>query len=180
MLPLIDHGDFIPVRRIERHQEADVAKLSTYRVESRELAPFLGLSALNAWVEPVMALGYPLDDADNVGDEIREGALGPTARLLTGSVQRFFTFRSPREYRYVAGELSFGAPGGLSGGPVFPTHEQDRVIGVVAENRNSTTYLYSEILEKEGAVMREEKHHEVIRYGIFVSLEPLTSWLLSE
>ena len=93
-LPLIDHGDFIHVRLARIHAEADVAVLRTDEVTARDFAPFTGQSALHSWGEPVMALGYPMDNADDTGDEERDDALRPTARLFTGDVQRFFTFRS--------------------------------------------------------------------------------------
>ena len=80
-------------------------------------------------------------------------------------------------YRYKAGELSFGSPAGLSGGPVFPRGEQDRIIGVVTENCDSTTFLRSVAEIQDGGQRYTEKVHEVIRYGIFARLDPLSDWL---
>src|SRR4051794_21814698 len=112
-LPLIDHGDPIRPTKISTHPTADLALLEVPVVSAAELAPFVGVTRVNSWGWPVSALGYPED----AGEDPEEG-LKPTARYFSGHIQRLYTHRSRiGPYRYRAGELSFGAPAGLSGGP---------------------------------------------------------------
>jgi S1-C subfamily serine protease len=170
LLPLPEQSpSLIQVLSVTAHGPADACILVTQAVPPGLVTPFMGLSARRDWGEPVMALGYPEESTD-------EG-LVPTARLFSGTVQRYAMFDTKRGYRYNSGELSFGAPAGLSGGPVFPTREVGLVIGVVAENHDSTTYLRSvQEIQEHGTVYKEHQH-EVIRYGIFVTLAEIAPWL---
>ena len=61
-------------------------------------------------------------------------ALGPEAHEAVH--EAIFT-----AYRYEAAELSFPAPAGLSGGPVFSAEDPNAAMALVAENRSSTTYV---------------------------------------
>lgn len=124
---------------------------------------------LARWGDEVQALGFP--------EESTEGEVVPTARLLSGGVQRFFFFESRLGYSYQAGEVGFGAPAGMSGGPVFSPRDLTVVTGLMAENIDSTTYLRSVEEVQENGEVYKNRLHEVIRYGIFVHLPPLRSWL---
>ena len=175
-LPLIDHGGFIRLLGITPHPSADLAILETAPVVKEELAPFIGVDPMAAWGWPVNALGYPEDAGENPDE-----GLDPTARYFSGHIQRMYTHQSKvGAYRYPAGELSFGAPAGLSGGPVFGATDHYCVLGVAAENRDSFTYLRR--IEEVREPGMEYKHHEseVIRYGIFVHLQPLSDWLKAQ
>jgi hypothetical protein len=169
LLPIIDQEDFNPIKEVIKHETADVAFLRLDPIEAPELLPFLGLSAIHTWGEHVQALGF--------AEESSEEEIVPTARWFSGIIQRLYTHQSWMGYEYKAGELSFGAPAGLSGGPVFTAHEEDRIVGLVAENHDSTTFLRSVAEVQEGGNLRSEKIHEVIRYGIFVELSSLRNWL---
>jgi hypothetical protein len=161
-LPLIDEDD-VSIARIEHHPSADVSPLSAGSIPTSKLEPFAGLGGSNNWGDPIQVLGYP--------EESSEDGVVPTARLLWGTIQRKFTHTSRLGYRYLAGETSFGAPAGMSGGPVHSPSGLDRVVGVMTENHDSTTYLKSvEEVQADGQIYRE-RVHEVIRYGLYVSLE---------
>jgi len=167
--PVVDHPSLAHVRAIKCHPTADLAMIETEADLSDEVQPFRGVSAHFGWGERVLALGYP-EEAQ------RDGVL-PTARLFTGTIQRELIHDSHMGYKYQAGELSFGSPAGLSGGPVFPASEHDLVLGVVAENHDSTTFLRSVAEIQDGSRYYTEKVHEVIRYGLFVRLDMVKEWL---
>jgi hypothetical protein len=171
VLPITDHADFIEVTGLAVHPTADLAVLTVAPIASDELLPFAGREQTLTWGDDAHAVGFP--------EESEGHGVVPTARYHSGNIQRFFTHRSSLGYVYRAGELSFGAAAGLSGGPVFPPEHLDKVIGVVAENHDSTTYLRSvEEVQEDGQIYRQ-RLHEVIRYGIFVSLntKPVAVWL---
>jgi hypothetical protein len=158
----------IAVDAIERHPTADVAVLrighwidifDSFRDVAR--TPNLGAE--------VTAFGYPEDTGTN-------GPL-PTPRFFRGHVQRRFHHQSHSRYSYDAAELSFGAPGGLSGGPVAGKRSPGLVTAVVAENKKSTTYLETITDVHDGSVHYREEVHSVINYGICVLLDPLREWL---
>lgn len=88
-----------------------------------------------------------------------------------------FPYRSHEGYEYDAAELSFGAPGGLSGGPVTPNSDYATVMGLVAENRTSTTYLSTITEATTNTTSYVERIHSVINYAIVVRLDPLSEWL---
>jgi hypothetical protein len=169
VLPVIDHPSLGSVKTITRHPSADLAVVETPTELTEEIQPFLGVSALFGWGERVLALGYP--------EETEHDRMIPTARLFTGTIQRELSHSSHMGYEYLAGELSFGSPAGLSGGPVFPSGELDRVLGVVTENQDSTTFLRSVAEIQDGSSTYTEKVHEVIRYGLFVRLDSVKDWL---
>lgn len=173
VLPLVEQEDLGRVQSITHHPQADLAVLQASSSGAPEIAPFVGVSTRGGWGQPIQALGYPEETEAN-------GTTLPTARLFTGFIQRLMIHASQMEYRYNAGELSFGSPAGLSGGPVFPTSENDRVLGVVTENHDSTTYLRSVAEVQDGDNRYTEKVHEVIRYGIFANLLPIEDWLAAQ
>lgn len=104
----------------------------------------------------------------------------PTPRYFRGSIQRLYSHQStlgkPR-YEYDAVELSFGAPGGLSGGPVTPEADDTKVMGLMTENFESTTYLSTRTEVWEGASDRKELVHSTINYGVAVRLDLWLEWL---
>jgi hypothetical protein len=169
LLPVIDHDGFIQVQAVVRHPEADLAVLRVPQINASEYLPFDNIEASVTWGDTVQALGYP--------EESEADGPVPTARLLTGTIQRFFTHSARKPHDYSACELSFGAPAGLSGGPVYNPRDSSRVIGVISDNHDSTTYLQAvEEIQESGAVCRQLTH-ELIRYGIAAHLLPLQEWL---
>ena len=169
VLPVVDQPSLGPIRTITSHPSADIAVIETDSPLSQDIQPFRGISALFEWGERVLALGYP--------EETEHSGTLPTARLFTGTIQRELVHQSHMGYRYQGGELSFGSPAGLSGGPVFPAAEPDLALGVVTENHDSTTFLRSVADIQDGNHRYTEKIHEVIRYGIFVRLDAIKDWL---
>lgn len=162
----VDHG--FAIEEVVEHSSADVALL---RIADGPAAfdLFLGETSVYDWGIPVSAFGYPEDTG--------ETGLEPTPRYFRGNIQRLFKHRSHLGYRYDAAELSFGAPAGLSGGPVSPESDRSMVMGVVAENFESTTYL-SKITEHttDGGTYSEHIH-TMINYAVAVRLDPLKDWL---
>lgn len=156
------------VAEIVRHPDADLALL---RMSEPDVLDdrFGGETSLYDWGIPVSAFGYPEDTG--------EAGLEPTARYFRGNIQRLFAHVSHLGYRYEAAELSFGAPGGLSGGPVAPNSDYAMVMGLVAENLTSTTYLSTISEEATETTSRVERVHSVINYAIVVRLDPLGPWL---
>lgn len=170
LLPLKEQWpSLVRVDKLALHPEADLALVRTRELPEGTVLPFDGVSALQDWGESVMALGYP--------EESTSDGIVPSARLFSGSIQRRVTYDSPLGHRYLSGELSFGAPAGLSGGPVFPTREPHRVVGLVAENRDSSTYLRAvEEVQEDGKLYREH-FQEVIRFGVYVELSAYLRWI---
>src|SRR5687767_7830709 len=109
------------VVRIEVHPVADVAALWIER--GADFDPFSGVSRGLDWGEEVAAFGYPEDTL--------RGDVLPTPRYFRGHVQRLFWHCSHLLYAYSAAELSFPAPGGLSGGPVSSRKTPSNVAALV-------------------------------------------------
>ena len=104
----------------------------------------------------------------------------PPGRYFRGNIQRFLVHESSHGFKYHAAELSIGAPAGLSGGPVLLVGQVALLVGVVAENYESSTYLRTlEEFSEPGKEYRE-KVHSVINYAMAVCLLPHESWLLRE
>ena len=119
-----------------------------------------------------IAFGYP---EDIFGED--QGAI--TARLFKGSFQRFFPEYRSRHlgFRYLAGEMSIAAPGGLSGGPLFIPGEPELVTGMVTENLESTTYLDTVEEVRSGRETKTTRYQRVISYGVALMLGPVGEWL---
>lgn len=156
------------IREIIVHPSADLAIL---RIAETDSWPdkFAGDTSIYDWGMPVSAFGFP-EDTGRSGME-------PTPRYFRGNIQRMFRHVSHQGFTYEAAELSFGAPGGLSGGPVTPNSDYAMTMGVVAENFSSTTYLSTVTEERTGTTTYIEKLHDRINYAIVVRLDPLTEWL---
>lgn len=139
---------------------------------SERFAPLYGPDPIGptvSWGDGFASLGYPEDTTDD--------GVAPVARCIRGYIQRFYEHRSHMGYAYRAGEMSVGAPAGLSGGPVLAVGDTMAAIGIVAENRQSTTYLHQlEEIQEDGHTYRETLH-SVIQYGAFVVLKAVEDWL---
>ena len=161
-------ASLVRVNEVQRHPTADLAILSL-------AGPFGGLTpfadsvgipglGLDFW-----AYGFP---EDVFGPAARQ----PVPRVFRGHFQRGLRFQSKLKagYSYDAVELSIPAPAGLSGGPLFYSHEPNVVLAVVAEDLESMNLLHSveETTNRKGVIVREH-FHKVIQYGIAVDLRPL-------
>lgn len=158
----------IEIAAVERHEFADLAvmKIDDF---SGVFERFEGIRSECNFGDELAAFGYPEDTA--------EDGIEPTPRMFRGFLQRTYHHASHQRYQYDAGELSFGAPGGLSGGPVTVWTDPANVLGVVAENRRSSTYLETTESVDHGDNHFRSETHSVINYGICVLLAPLKEWL---
>ncbi|MCA1702320.1 MAG: serine protease [Actinobacteria bacterium] len=100
----------VRVREVVRHPDADVAILRL-GIQEWVIEPFWNAVPAHGLGEDLFAYGYP----ENVRSDDRQ----PTARLFKGYVQRVYWHTSHAGYRYVALELDFACPAGLSGDPCF-------------------------------------------------------------
>lgn len=163
------------VKEVHRHEHADVAVL----ILSDELPATTGYpenafwDGVSNWAlgEQVMAYGFP-SEGPNPG-----GGANPIARLFIANYQRFFGYKSPQGYRYLAGEISVSAPGGLSGGPVFRPGAQQMLTGLVTANHES--YAITDSLEevREGGYHFRLEARKVISYGVVLMLSGVSDWL---
>lgn len=160
----------LAVLSISRHPTADLALL-TISDMMVVFDVFRDVAPIPEWGAEVSAFGYPEDTTP--------GGTLPTPRYFRGHVQRMFDHDSHLGYRYAATELSFPAPGGLSGGPVAPRRDPSRVFAIVAENKLATTYLHTVSDLTSGGERVSERVHSTIEYGIAVLLAPVTDWLAS-
>jgi hypothetical protein len=160
----------IPITRLAVHPTADLA-LIAFDDLSGLFDPFVGIGSCSEAGQEVAAFGYP--------EHSGESGVEPIPRFFRGNILRTFPHsRSP--FSYAAAELSFGAPGGLSGGPVAHRDDPGRVIGVVTENFRSSTLLEAFSETSEGGVVRVVEQHSVIHYGIAVLLEHVADWIDQE
>jgi hypothetical protein len=166
LLDRIEEG--IGVDKIIRHPSADIAILkidSSIGIFDR----FDDISPIPEMGANVTAFGYPEDTASSGST--------PTPRYFKGHVQRRYRHKSHLGYEYLAAELSFGAPGGLSGGPVAHEALPARSLGVVAENHESSTFLAVRTDALEGESRYREETRSMINYATCVLLEPIRAWL---
>jgi hypothetical protein len=156
---------------IARHPTADIAVVRLPDLGSlRILESFWNHSDTLEWGEEIAAFGFPSDSSLELG-------IVPTPRMFRGCIQRYFRHQSHMGYKYRAVELSIGAPAGLSGGPVCWTRDLSRVVGVVTENLETSTFLaQSEEVQEGGKVVRHETRN-IISYALAVSLIDVTDWL---
>lgn len=163
--PMLEAAAY-PVVSIERHPTADLALLEL----STEIESVVGFSFIHepGLGEEFTAVGFPEDVMSTTDRQ-------PTLRVFHGHIQRVFTHHSHQGHQYQAVEMSIAAPAGLSGGPL--TWGEGGVIGVVAENFDSTTYL--EITEEVNSDLGKEltRHQRVISYGVAVNLEAASEWI---
>lgn len=151
----------LPVIHVEPHPSADLAVI---RIGDHVgyFDRFVDLEKTWDLGDPVSSFGYPVD------------AIEPTPRFFRGHVQRqFYHDRAP--YQYHAAELSFGAPAGLSGGPVAMARTSDRVVGLITENHRSSTFV--ETIEGVSVDEPTREVHAVLHYATCVLLGPLEDWL---
>lgn len=168
-------GRVAQVTRIDRHPTADIAVLFT------ELGPqdtttgvpdpaFQGCPSNWGLGESFVAYGFP--------EEINPDGSALTAqpRLFQGHYQRFFNYESSGGFRYVAGEMSIPAPGGLSGGPLFRAPHAIAT-GMVTANHDSYSIVDSiDEVDDNGRRYRQESRR-IISYGVALMLSSVQPWL---
>lgn len=165
----ISGTDDLRVLRVAKHPTADLATIEVAHSAIKYLQPFTEIDRRGTYGSEFSAIGFP-EDAH--GDSVL-----PTPRFFRGHLQRFMDHRSASGYHYRAAELSIGAPGGLSGGPVVIGEQVPRLFGIVCENLESRTLLYAvEDVEEDGKLFRETIR-SVINYAVCLRLESYESWL---
>lgn len=155
---------------VQRHPTADLAVLKVQGVDERSVGfPKYALFDDRGYGAEVEACGFP--------EDITIDSSAPTARVFRGHVQRFVEWKSHMGYRYLAAELSFRCPGGLSGGPLYNPGYTSRTYGLITENIRTSNQLDTiEEIQEDGKVYRE--HHEsVIYYGMAIWLPAVETWL---
>jgi len=174
-LPLIRRDGAFAVASVDRHHEADLAvlRLAASGSDAPGLDPFPDFATGFTMGDQFYAFGFPQD-------VFGERATQPTARLFRGHFQRYMRHQSRHGFHYNAGEMSIGAPAGLSGGPVFRLGDGGLVAGLVTENRESTTFLDSvEEIQTDGKTQKKQ-YVEVINYGVSLLLDSLGEWLATQ
>lgn len=163
-------GVYSVVEDVIRHPEADLAILKLQREGRESVEHLTALREVKGIGGDYYAYGYP-------EDSIGPNAGTPTARLFKGHCQRALGHESHMGYKYLAMELSFPCPGGLSGGPLFEFQLPTIPVGLVTENIESSTLLHSqEVLLNDGKPFTEY-HHRVISYGVGLLLQPYQDWI---
>jgi len=107
------------IRRVITHPTADLAVLITAPSDS-DFMPYRQVIAVEPGDE-VHAYGFHEDTTDH--------GIEPLDRHFHGVAQRLFVWDIQRPYSYDAIELSFGAPPGLSGGPLYPPTQKTTAYG---------------------------------------------------
>jgi hypothetical protein len=161
----------LDVRGIELHPEADLAilKIDDPIPDLRIFDPFQGIHTDYEAGEAVSAFGYP--------NQTMEKGQRPVPRFFRGNIQRMFRHDSPLGYKYIAIEVSFGSPVGLSGGPVSLDREPGHVVGVMAENYRADTYVHTIEEVVKGQSTYRDTQHDFINYGIAVRLQDHQVWI---
>jgi hypothetical protein len=160
----------IAVEEIVLHPEADVAVLKTRAVDRPRHAYFFDTHDQFMPGESFTAVGYPSQLLGSTPDM-------PVGRIFRGHFQRFFRFTSPfDDYRYIAGEMSIGAPGGLSGGPVFGS-QPEFALGLVTGNMEAFTERRLVADEEVGGQRYRQVDAHIINYGVVLLLSRVRPFL---
>ncbi len=158
------------VREIHTHPTADLAVVRIDPPDEMDIT--WAISQLfddRTYGIDIVAYGYPAHSAS--------GVIVPTPRLFKGHVQRYFNHVSHLGYEYVAAELNFGCPVGLSGSHIINARHHGRLYGVVTENVSASTEMDS-ILEVDDAGKEyRESFHNIINYGLALWLPAYADWV---
>jgi hypothetical protein len=157
--------------RIVLHPQADLAVLQLEPFTWDDWIPFNGVTTGDLG-DPVSAIGIPEDLP-------LSGSTGRVLRILSGHIQRLGFQYTSSDYRppngsvsqYDAGELTFAAPFGLSGGPVFPYPDANDVVGLVTENKAWLTY--------KGLKSDPPDPTQSVQFGVYVALPAYHDWLMT-
>ncbi len=162
------------IQRVILHPKADLAVLITNPSRS-DFTPYRQISEVEPGDE-VHAYGFHEDTTDQ--------GIEPLDRHFHGVVQRLFTWDILKPYSYDAIELSFDAPPGLSGGPLYKTFLLQNtgvthyvLVGIVTGNREASIPLQTITEVQNGNKHYVERIHSVTNYGIALNLTAYTQWL---
>ena len=169
--------DYISIRQVIIHPTADLAVLIADPADSSysDFAPYREVIEVEPG-EEVHAYGFHEDTTDH--------GIEPLDRHFHGVVQRLFIWDIQRPYSYDAIELSFGAPPGLSGGPLYKTFLNPKtgtthcvLVGMVTGNREASIHLETITEVQNGNEHYVERIHSVTNYGIALNLSAYAKWL---
>jgi len=159
---------------VTRHPTSDIAIIETPTIhaEGDEVEPFELIVSNWSLGEDFFAYGYPID-------VLGPDPAKPTERLFKGHFQRFLNHKSQHlPYSYLAAELSFASPVGLSGGPLFRPAAHTVLLGMATENLMSTTSLESfEELRRGAKLVEKHSRERVIEYGVALMLSGVSDWI---
>lgn len=158
---------------VHLHETADVAvvRTATIHAEGDEVEPFQSIVGNWTLGEDFFAYGYPVDVLGHIASQ-------PTERLFKGYFQRFVMHQSSHSpYRYLAGEMNFTCPAGLSGGPLFRPGAPSALLAVATENLRSTSVLEELESTHVGAETIEKRYERVIEYGVALMLSDVGTWV---
>ena len=144
------------------HEEFDVAVLRVNVAYSRVIVPFTGLRGVVYLGSPVTSIGRPVGIVDAQSKE--------HIRVLRGNVQAAHVYAGRGGHAYAAVELSFAAPPGLSGAPVFVDEFPLHVVGHVTENFQTSTIVESHEETVEAGSSTRVEYRSYITFGIAAHL----------
>jgi hypothetical protein len=170
----------VPVARLIVHPTADIAILEAELPAEHYVQPLLmGAEPPSSWGAHVVSFGFPADRSYLGQPENYVEMNGPTLRFFRGHIQTGGLHVSHDDFKYDALELSFMAPNGLSGGPVF-LDGNENPIALVAENHESSTFIRTICESDEHGREFRETVHAVVNYAIAVKLARLKDWLIEQ
>ena len=169
-LPLV--GRSLIATAVAKHETADIAILQCHSPKNNldGIDSFKHIVSNYSMAEDFITYGYP---EDMIGPH--SGA--PTPRVYKGYFQRFLNHSSHMGYTYHAGELSIPCPGGLSGAPLFRPAAHVVITGLVTENLQASTELWTEESEIKSNIKNVYTYNRVITYGIALLLDKHISWI---
>jgi hypothetical protein len=159
----------LDVKEIHEHPAADLAVIVLKPYGFQVFDPFQGFAGRASLGDAVRCFGFPSDSTPT--------GQGLVPRMLRGFVQRQLEFNSHKGYCYDALELSLPAPAGMSGAPVSPESQQSHIVGLVAENMDSSTLLHQVTEVQTDGSRLTERVERVVTYGIAVELIHYDDWI---
>jgi hypothetical protein len=167
------YGRDFRVLNIHRHPTADIAMLEGDETEGGVPYPTIGLHRFTGTYgvgDEIVTFGFPVGGTLVEPDE-------PTPRMFRGFTQRIGDFASGGSEPYRAYELSFPAPAGLSGGPIFPLSAPDRVFAMVTGLLESYTIADEQVIEQTQDHTHRMEARRIISYGMALGLWQFEQWL---
>jgi hypothetical protein len=167
------YGRDFRVVNIHRHPTVDIALLEGDPIEGGVPYPAIGLHRFEGTYgvgDEIVTFGFPVGGTLVEPDE-------PTPRMFRGFTQRIGDFASGGSAPYRAYELSFPAPAGLSGGPVFALSAPDRVFAMVTGLMESYTIADEQVIEQTDDHSHLLEARRIISYGMALSLWQEEQWL---
>ena len=154
---------FSPIKNILVNEQLDSALLDVVVEEPKWIEPFTGTTGAVGYGSTIVSIGWPMD-------LLAPDANLETLRCFRGYIQRAFFYTHPGHKPYSAYELSFAAPPGLSGAPVFLANDPKTLIGIVTENFSTHSLIEAteEVDDMSGSIKRIE-YRTVITYGVAVN-----------